>query len=104
MKKGIVFMVMVALLIFPVVSYGGFPKACAVTDTGESGTTAHLTIVSNKDQPCYAGGKYVGNCSRNQPYYHVFSGVCYTTLAECKKADGDLSGTSGSGGCVRCGR
>ncbi|MFH1532288.1 MAG: hypothetical protein ABIK09_16300 [Pseudomonadota bacterium] len=59
---------------------------------------------SDDDQPCYAGGKYVGNCSLDNPYYHVFSGVCYASLEACKKADGDLADTPGSGGCVRCGK
>ncbi|TRZ88816.1 MAG: hypothetical protein D4R88_06915 [Methanosarcinales archaeon] len=56
------------------------------------------------DQPCYVGGKHAGNCSRNKPYYNAFSGECYATLQDCKKADGDLESVPGSGGCVRCGK
>jgi hypothetical protein len=46
------------------------------------------------DQPCYVGGKYVGNCSRNNPYYNAFNGGCYATLKDC----------GGSASCVRCGK
>lgn len=56
------------------------------------------------DQPCYVGGKYVGDCSLNKPYYNAFSGECYATLSDCKEADGDLQKVQGSGGCVRCGK
>lgn len=60
------------------------------------------SVMDDKDQPCYVGGKVAAYCSRNAPYYNVFSGDCYQDLQECKKADGDLSTVEGSGGCVRC--
>jgi hypothetical protein len=85
-------------------SKGDNHKLCAEADTREMVRTNNPMLASNNDQPCYAGGKYVGNCSRNQPYYNVFSGACYATLQACKKADGDLSSVQGQGGCVRCGR
>ena len=100
MKKAIMFTVIALLLAFPMLSHGGPIEPCSGSDPGPGG----VLIASDKDQPCYAGGQYVGNCSRNQPYYNVFSGSCYATLDACKKADGDLSRTSGSGGCVRCGK
>lgn len=56
------------------------------------------------DQPCYVGGKVAHYCSRNSPYYNAFSDECYSTLQDCKKADGDLESAPGSGGCVRCGK
>lgn len=62
------------------------------------------SVYDDKDQPCYAGGQYVGNCSRNNPYYNVFNGVCYSSLQDCKQADGDLSTVQGNGSCVRCGK
>jgi hypothetical protein len=103
--KLIIFSVLaVFLFTIPMVSYGGTSKFCAEADTRETVRTNNPMLASNNDQPCYAGGKYVGNCSRNQPYYNVFSGACYATLQDYKKADGDLSSVQGSGGCVRCGR
>jgi hypothetical protein len=57
----------------------------------------------DNDLPCYVGGQYVAKCSRNNPYYNAFSGECYATLKDCKKADGDLADAPGSGSCVRCG-
>lgn len=62
------------------------------------------SVYDDKDQPCYAGGQYVANCSRNSPYYNVLNGECYSSLQECKQADGDLSNTQGNGSCVRCGK
>jgi hypothetical protein len=53
-----------------------------------------VSVYDDNDQPCYVGGKYVGNCSRNKPYYNAFNGECYRTLQEC----------GGSSSCVRCGR
>ena len=78
----------------------------------EAGTEKEIVITNtvvasafdDKDQPCYAGGKHVGNCSQNKPYYNVFSGECYSTLKDCKKADGDLESVQANGGCVRCGK
>ncbi len=68
---------------------------------------ANIMVASSSDdldQACYAGGEYVGNCSRSKPYHNVFNGECYATLQDCKKADGDLESVPGSGGCVRCGK
>jgi hypothetical protein len=79
-------------------------KPCADAETRETGRTTNLMLAAEKDLPCYAGGKYVGNCPRNQPYYNVFGDACYATIGDCKKADGDLSSVQGSGGCVRCGK
>lgn len=62
------------------------------------------SVYDDKDQPCYAGGQYLGNCSRNNPYFNVFNGECYPSLQDCKKADGDLSSNQSSAGCVRCGK
>lgn len=104
MKKGMLLMALVALLLFPMVSYGGTSKPCAEADARETGSIVNPMLASNNDLPCYVGGKYVGNCSRDKPYYNAFSGGCYPSLQDCKKADGDLSNTQGSGGCVRCGR
>lgn len=73
----------------------------------ESSDKINITVASvydDKDQPCYAGGQYVGNCSRNNPYYNVLNGVCYASLQDCKQADGDLSTVQGNGSCVRCGK
>ena len=74
----------------------------------ENEKNASMIIASSSyddlDQPCHVGGKYVRNCSRNNPYYNPFNGQCYATLKDCKKADGDLSTVSGPGGCVRCGK
>ncbi|PIV66767.1 MAG: hypothetical protein COS10_04535 [Nitrospirae bacterium CG01_land_8_20_14_3_00_44_22] len=67
----------------------------------------NIVVASSRDvldQPCYMGGKYAGNCSLNKPYYHVLTGECYSTLKDCKEADGDLASVPGSGGCVRCGK
>lgn len=47
----------------------------------------------DNDQPCVVGGKYVGNCSLNKPYYNAFNGKCFATLSGC----------GGSSSCVRCG-
>jgi hypothetical protein len=82
-------------------------KPCAEAGTEKESVTKNIVVASvldDLDQPCYVGGKYVRNCSRNKPYYNVFSGECYPTLQECKKADGDLASVQGSGGCVRCGK
>ncbi len=81
-------------------------KTCAEVEANEEIDITNLVFasLSDNDLPCYAGGKYVGNCSRAEPYYNVFDGECYSTLNECKKADGDLSNAAGSSGCVRCGR
>jgi hypothetical protein len=98
------FMALVALLVTPFASYGGASRPCVDADTGETGGATKVMLAAENDLPCHVGGKYVGNCSRNKPYYNAFSGECYPTLQECKKADGDLSSTQGSGGCVRCGR
>lgn len=159
MKKGMLFIVFVALMVIPLASYSETKEKCESkclklcsnkddkghagcmtvcmdrclrdqhTDSrnlpapskadldnyklyAEAGTikeneTKNIVVASvfdDLDQPCYAGGKYAGNCSRNQPYYNVLSGACYATLGDCKKADGDLSSAQGSGSCVRCGR
>lgn len=81
-------------------------NTCTEVDANEeiSITDLLFAALSDKDQPCYVGGKYVGNCSRLNPYYNVFSGGCYSTLEKCKEKDGDLNSLYGSGGCVRCGR
>lgn len=82
-------------------------KPCAEAGTEKESVITNIMVASvfdDNDQPCYVGGKYVRNCSRNKPYYNVFSGECYPTLTECKKADGDLASAQGSGGCVRCGK
>lgn len=82
-------------------------KSCAETVMGKESASMNILVASvmdDNDQPCYVGGKIAAYCSRNKPYYHTFSGVCYPTLPECKKADGDLSTVSGFGGCVRCGK
>ncbi|MBU4479823.1 hypothetical protein KKG48_00055 [Patescibacteria group bacterium] len=55
-------------------------------------------------QPCYVGGKVVKFCPQLFPYYNVFSDGCYSTLEDCKEADGDLKNVPGKGGCVLCGR
>ncbi|MDI6743298.1 MAG: hypothetical protein QMD11_11250 [Smithella sp.] len=64
----------------------------------ENEKTDSIIIASSSyddlDQPCYVGGKYVGNCSRNKPYYNAFNGQCYETLNAC----------GGSSSCVRCGK
>lgn len=81
-------------------------KTCAEVEANEEIDITDLVLaaLSDNDLPCYAGGKYVGNCSRAEPYYNVFDGECYSTLNECKKADGDFANVPGYGGCVRCGR
>ena len=80
---------------------------CAEAGTEKESVTKNIVVASvmdDNDQPCYVGGKIAAYCSRNKPYYHTFSGECYPTLQECKKADGDLANVQGSGGCVRCGK
>lgn len=80
---------------------------CAEAYKEKESVTKNIVVATARDDndlPCYAGGKYMGNCSRNKPYYNVFSGECYPTLHDCKKADGDLSSAQVSSGCVRCGR
>jgi hypothetical protein len=159
MKKGMLLMVLVALMVIPLVSYADTKDKCqskclnlcsnkndedhagcmtvcmdrclhgnlmksrnlselpkfdlnsstlyAEAGTGKESVTKNIVVASvfdDNDQPCYVGGKYVRNCSRNKPYYNAFSGECYPTLQECKKADGDLANVQGSGGCVRCGK
>ena len=82
-------------------------KPCAEAGTEKESVITNMVVASvfdDNDQPCYVGGKYTRNCSRNKPYYNAFSGECYPTLQDCKKADGDLSSAQGSGGCVRCGK
>jgi hypothetical protein len=82
-------------------------KPSAEAGTEKESMITNIVVASvfdDLDQPCYVGGKYVGNCSRNKPYYNAFSGECYPTLEDCKKADGDLEKVQGSGGCVRCGK
>ena len=63
-----------------------------------------IASLSDNDQACHVRGKIVAYCSRLHPYYNVFSGECYSTLENCKTADGDFSDVPGYGGCVRCGR
>lgn len=77
---------------------------CAEMETESTGKIVVASAYDDFDLPCYVGGKYVRNCSRNKPYYNAFNGDCYATLDDCKKADGDMSSASGSGGCVRCGK
>ena len=103
MKKVMVVVGLVASLILPVVSHGG--TAWSPSDLRMSGneTGGKMVVASDQDQPCYAGGKYAGNCSP-LPYLNVLNSTCYATLESCKKAEGDLSNTPGSGSCVRCGR
>jgi len=57
---------------------------------------------TDNDLPCHAGGQYMGNCSQAYPYFNVLSGDCYSTMAACKQADGDLQDQQGPGNCVRC--
>jgi hypothetical protein len=154
MKKGMLFMVLVALMVVPMISYAANKekcesqclqlcsgkgdedhavcmklcmnqcmrdkhtdnrdlkepsqsdrnsfKPCIEADTIKESVTKNIVLAADNGLPCYAGGKYVGNCSHAKPYYNVFSGECYPSLQDCKKADGDLSKTQGSGGCVRC--
>lgn len=101
--------ILISVFILFVVSAGW-----AMSDTvrHSSRDTAKDSPVMNKlfasafddtDLPCYVGGQHVANCSRNNPYYNAFNGECYGTLQDCKKADGDLADTPGSGSCVRCG-
>jgi hypothetical protein len=68
---------------------------CANAEKESASSTIVVASASDdKDQPCYVGGKYVGNCSRNKPYYNAFNGECYATLKDC----------GGSSSCVRCGK
>jgi hypothetical protein len=109
MKKAI-FLVLIGISFISFISSGVCAggsvteKLTMVTGNKDVSVTKNIVVAANNDQPCYAGGKYVGNCSRTAPYYNVFSGECYSTLQDCKKADGDLSNVQGSGGCVRCGK
>ncbi len=83
------------------------PKLCAETCTEKADTSENIVVASastDKDLPCYVGGKMAGYCSRLLPYLHVFSDTCHSTLQDCKKKDGDLASVPGSGGCVRCGK
>jgi hypothetical protein len=67
-------------------------QSCAANDF----MAKNIVLASGRDdndQPCIVGGKYVGNCSLNKPYYNAFSGECYATLSSC----------GGSSSCVRCG-
>jgi hypothetical protein len=104
MKKRMFLITLIVLAVFPVISYGSIPCAYAEGNARETGSISNHLLVSNNDLPCYVGGKYTGNCSRSNPYYNAFNGGCYPSLQDCKKADGDLSNTQGSGSCVRCGR
>ena len=116
MKKAVFLIVSVVLLTLPMVSYAETAQQrgpnlnnsglCAESEAEEVGTIDMIlaSALSDKDQPCYAGGKYMGNCSRLEPYFNVFSGGCYRTLEDCKKADGDLQNPARSSGCVRCGK
>jgi len=84
------------LLVIPMVSYA---------ETMEKGEL-NIVLASSRDvldQPCYAGGKYAGNCSLNKPYYNILNGDCYPSLEDCKEADGDLKNPVSSS-CVRCGK
>ena len=107
MKK-VIFMVLISISFIFLISSGVYAggsvteKLTMVAGNNAASATRNIMVASNDDLPCYAGGKYVGNCSRNESYYNVFNGECYSTLQDCKKADGDLSSTQGSGGCVRC--
>lgn len=96
--------VFIGILTAVTVGFANEAKTVQVTDQKEGVKLLMASVYDDKDQPCYAGGKHVGNCSRNRPYYNVLNGECYATLDECKQADGDLSSVSGSGGCVRCGK
>jgi hypothetical protein len=109
MKNAVIAITVVMAIVLPALSYGGTDNgwaACSRSNAEIAGNEMSRSIVlaSDSDQPCYAGGKYLGNCPRTAPYHHVFNGTCYATLDDCKKADGDLSTAPGSGGCVRCGR
>lgn len=90
---------MIAVLTMPIIVNANSVQGAAVQ---QSVTVA--SVYDDKDQPCYAGGQYVGNCSRNSPYYNVLNGECYSSLQGCKQADGDLSSVQGNGSCVRCGK
>lgn len=82
-------------------------NSSAETGTEEENTNKNIaasSVFDDSDQPCYVGGKVAGYCSLNNPYLNVLNATCYSTLQDCKKADGDLATAPGYGGCVRCGK
>jgi hypothetical protein len=101
MKNKSIYLLLVGLLLLPINGYAD--SVVADKKIGKS-NVVFASIYDDRDQPCYAGGKYVGTCSRNSPYYNVLSGECYSTLQDCKRADGDLSDALGHGNCTRCGK
>jgi hypothetical protein len=116
MNRITILVLFVALLVVSMVSYAGMKqeksdlnslKMCTEAVPQTESVTTNSVVASDyaaNDQPCYVGGKYVGNCSQSSPFYNALNGECYSRLQDCKKADGDLSSTSGSGSCVRCGK
>jgi len=87
MKKRLIvsMLTVVALLVVPIPSYAktaqeGTSNIKAVTY--KKSKIKHIVVASvydDKDQPCYVGGKYVGNCSRNKPYLHLFPSSSFGT-------------------------
>jgi hypothetical protein len=99
MKMNNLNLLLIAMLAVPIVA-----NADSAQGTSIQKNAIVASVYDDKDQPCYAGGQYVGNCSRNSPYYNVLNGECYSSLQDCKQADGDLSTVQGNGSCVRCGK
>ncbi|WP_295054701.1 hypothetical protein [Sulfuricurvum sp.] len=93
----------IAMLAVPIVANADSAQGSSVQKSDRKNVIV-ASVYDDKDQPCYAGGQYVGNCSRNSPYYNVLNGECYSSLQDCKQADGDLSAVQGNGSCVRCGK
>jgi len=115
MKKKLVFMVLIALLAIPMVSYAKTAQECASENSkSDAEVQKSVTLRSSENYQenngetfmvalgeklcCYDNGREIGRCHEMTPYLNVLNGECFSTRQACKENAGgyDFCFTCGS--------
>ncbi len=76
-----------------------FAIVSIVMATEESSTQNNDQKEATQAYSCHNAG---GTCPNRGDYMNTLNGTCYSSLEECKKADGDLYDKYGNGKCHQC--